>query len=239
MKEKLKDLLDLNNSFYTFCKKIGWVFLMNLLFIITSIPVITIGASATAMYTVFNKMIDEREFSFFGDYFRAFRDNFLISTAVWLPELLITAALFLNTLYVFNSMSGAFGIIMRIGTVLLLIANALIANMLFPLIARFDITIKELIPTVFQMLTEHPGTGGGKCIIYGCDLWRLPGNHPVRLVSGAIHPVPADFFRTSCIYAELSLQKAVPLLYGRGGRRSGLCPRLQPGRTGYIFRKTF
>lgn len=116
MKEKLKDLLDLNNSFYTFCKKIGWVFLMNLLFIITSIPVITIGASATAMYTVFNKMIDEREFSFFGDYFRAFRDNFLISTAVWLPELLITAALFLNTLYVFNSMSGAFGIIMRIGT---------------------------------------------------------------------------------------------------------------------------
>ena len=39
MKEKLKDLLDLNNSFYTFCKKIGWVFLMNLLFIITSIPV--------------------------------------------------------------------------------------------------------------------------------------------------------------------------------------------------------
>ena len=94
MKEKLKDLLDLNNSFYTFCKKIGWVFLMNLLFIITSIPVITIGASATAMYTVFNKMIDEREFSFFGDYFRAFRDNFLISTAVWLPELLITVALF-------------------------------------------------------------------------------------------------------------------------------------------------
>lgn len=167
MKEKLKDLLDLNNSFYTFCKKIGWVFLMNLLFIITSIPVITIGASATAMYTVFNKMIDEREFSFFGDYFRAFRDNFLISTAVWLPELLITVALFLNTLYVFNSMSGAFGIIMRIGTVLLLIANALIANMLFPLIARFDITIKELIPTVFQMLTEHPGLAAESVLFTG------------------------------------------------------------------------
>ena len=79
MKEKLKDLLDLNNSFYTFCKKIGWVFLMNLLFIITSIPVITIGASATAMYTVFNKMIDEREFSFFGDYFRVHLESLCVS----------------------------------------------------------------------------------------------------------------------------------------------------------------
>ena len=135
--------------------------------IITSIPVITIGASATAMYTVFNKMIDEREFSFFGDYFRAFRDNFLISTAVWLPELLITAALFLNTLYVFNSMSGAFGIIMRIGTVLLLIANALIANILFPLIAKFDITLKELIPTALQMLTEHPGLAAESILFTG------------------------------------------------------------------------
>lgn len=64
-------------------------------------------------------------------------------------------------------MSGAFGIIMRIGTVLLLIANALIANMLFPLIARFDITIKELIPTVFQMLTEHPGLAAESVLFTG------------------------------------------------------------------------
>lgn len=155
MIDKIKNLLDLNNSFYTFCKKIGWVFLLNFLFILTSIPVVTIGASATAMYTVLNKMIEERDFRFFGDYFRSFKENFLCSTVMWLIMAVILLVLFLDVQYVFGVMTGAFAYAMRVGTVLLLVLFCMTANAVFPLIARFDVKVKEVIPTILSMIFEH------------------------------------------------------------------------------------
>ena len=59
MKERLKDFWGLDTPFLSFMKKIGWVFLLNIMFAITSIPVVTVGASAVAMYTILNKMIAE------------------------------------------------------------------------------------------------------------------------------------------------------------------------------------
>lgn len=155
MLDNIKGLLDLENSFFTFIKKLGWVFLLNILFLITSIPIVTIGASATAMYTVLNKIIEERQFAFFGDYFRSFRDNFWQSTLMWVPVLLITMVLFINSQYVFRYMSGIFSYIMRAGTILLAVLFAMIANTIFPLIARFDLSAKEILSITVQIVFQH------------------------------------------------------------------------------------
>lgn len=157
MMDIIRNILDLNNSFYSFFKKIGWVFLLNILFLITSIPVITMGASVTAMYTVLNKIIEEREFSFFKDYFRSFGENFLQSTIMWLLMLVITGIMFLDFQYVFHEMTGGFAYIMRIGTVIVAVLFCMTANAVFPLIARFDLTIKEIIPTIVKIVFWHIG----------------------------------------------------------------------------------
>ena len=62
MSDKLQDVWGLDSPLLSFLQKIAWVFFLNIIFIITSLPVITIGASTTAMYAVYFKMIDEREF---------------------------------------------------------------------------------------------------------------------------------------------------------------------------------
>ena len=157
MIDRVKDILDLNNSFFSFFKKIGWVFLLNILFLVTSIPIVTIGASATAMYTVLAKMIEEREFSFFKDYFTSFRENFLQSTAMWLFMLVITGIIYLDFGYVFQEMTGGFAYVMRIGTIVLGVLFCMIANAVFPLVAKFDMTWKEIIPTVIQIALCHVG----------------------------------------------------------------------------------
>lgn len=157
MIDRVKDILDLNNSFFSFFKKIGWVFLLNILFLVTSIPIVTIGASATAMYTVLNKIIEEREFRFFKDYFTSFGENFLQSTAMWLLMLLITGIIYLDFGYVFQEMAGGFAYIMKIGTIIVAVLFCMIANAVFPLIAKFDLTMKEIIPTAIQISFQHVG----------------------------------------------------------------------------------
>ena len=61
MLDMVRNIFDPGNSFYEFGRKLIYVLALNIIFIITSIPIITMGASMAAMNTVFLKIINERE----------------------------------------------------------------------------------------------------------------------------------------------------------------------------------
>ncbi len=61
---------------------------LNALFIICSLPVFTIGASATALYSVLFKRIRGEEFKIGKTYFAEFKSNFKQATLFWIPYLL-------------------------------------------------------------------------------------------------------------------------------------------------------
>ena len=63
--------------------------ILNVLWVICSIPIITIGASTTALYTVMLKIVKNEEGYIARDFFKAFRENFKQSTAIWLVFLLL------------------------------------------------------------------------------------------------------------------------------------------------------
>ena len=62
---------------------------LNALFIVCSIPVFTIGASTTALYSVLFKRIRGEEVKIAKPYFREFRSNFKQATLFWIPYLLL------------------------------------------------------------------------------------------------------------------------------------------------------
>lgn len=66
--------------------------LLNLLVLLCSIPVFTIGASTTALYYTLIKLIHNED-KLFRAFFRSFRQNFLQSTLLWLLLLLIGTAI--------------------------------------------------------------------------------------------------------------------------------------------------
>lgn len=57
---------------------------LNLLWILCSLPVFTIGASTTALYYVTLKMVQDDESNITAMFFRAFRENFRQATILWL-----------------------------------------------------------------------------------------------------------------------------------------------------------
>ena len=58
--------------------------LLNLVFLLCCVPVVTIGASCTALHTVCLKYADGDEPPVLGTFFTAFRKNFVQSTLSWL-----------------------------------------------------------------------------------------------------------------------------------------------------------
>ena len=67
--------------------------ILNVLWIVCSIPVVTAGAAAAAFYTVALKMIKNEESYVFRSFFQAFKENFKQATAVTLILLAVAAVL--------------------------------------------------------------------------------------------------------------------------------------------------
>ena len=74
---------------------------LNLLFLLTSLPVFTVGAANAAMYTLTFRMVRGREEPLVKSYFRAFRANFRQGTTLWLLFLLaaVPALVYLDRFY--------------------------------------------------------------------------------------------------------------------------------------------
>ena len=64
--------------------KLSYSCWLNLLWLICSIPVFTLGAATTALYDVSLKIVRDEETSITRQFFRSFRRNFRQSTVLWL-----------------------------------------------------------------------------------------------------------------------------------------------------------
>lgn len=132
----MQTLFNPDSKFMQAMSRIGDLLLLNILFLFTCVPIFTIGAAWTAMYTVCFRFGSDRERGVLRSFFRAFKDNFKQSTVLWLIILLCGVTAGFNTC-LFYAMSGmehyAF-VLFAILFVLVLLIGAYV----FPLLSQFD-----------------------------------------------------------------------------------------------------
>lgn len=73
-----------DSKFFNFMSKLGDFVVLNLLFIITCIPVFTIGTSLCALYTVCKKRLADEESYIIRGYLAIWKENFKNATIIWL-----------------------------------------------------------------------------------------------------------------------------------------------------------
>ena len=86
--------------FLTQAAELAW---LNILWVVCSLPVITIGASSAALCTAVQNMLREKGAWNTAAFFRAFRENFKRSTLLWLI-LLAALALIGADVYIFRAL---------------------------------------------------------------------------------------------------------------------------------------
>ena len=131
-----------------FLSRITDLFILNFLFLICSIPIVTIGAAATALYSVTLKMAKNEESYIFSSFFRAFKSNFKHSTVSWLILLLAGIVIAMDYRAV-GIMGGSFQQIFSFLLFFLCIIFLFPAIYIFPYIARFENTIKNSLKNAF------------------------------------------------------------------------------------------
>ena len=124
---------------------------LNLWFVLTSLPLITIGASATAMHYVLLRIYrDELEYSITRNYFRAFRENFRQATAIWIVYIVFGAVLFADLFFITNP--GFLKILVTIVSILLVLS----LNWVFVLQSRYSNPVHATIRNAVVFSIMHP-----------------------------------------------------------------------------------
>ena len=134
----MHNLFHYENPFIQFLVRVGDLMILNLLFILCSLPVVTLGASLTALHRVTQNMLFEQEEPLLKAFFRAFRQNFRQSTLAWLVELVVIVSLVCDVLLVMAYFDGGLAKAMYILVAVLAILVVGVFSYLMPLIARYE-----------------------------------------------------------------------------------------------------
>lgn len=83
----MANIFSVDNPFFRFMSKVCDVFLLSVLWLICSLPVITAGAATAALNSVSLKMVRNEESYILRSYFKAFAKLFKNATKIWLLSL--------------------------------------------------------------------------------------------------------------------------------------------------------
>ena len=129
---------------------------LNVLWLVCSLPIFTIGASTTAMYTVMLKVVKNEEGYIVKGFFKAFKENFKKSTIIWLILLVIGGFLGAD-LYLTSSAKGSVGMALRAIFAALELLVLAVGIYAFGLTARYENSIKGTIRSVDRYINmESP-----------------------------------------------------------------------------------
>ena len=142
--------LPTDNPFFEFMGNIGDWILLNLLFILTSIPIVTIGMSLTSLYRIVLRRVRGENNYVCREYFKACREEWKKSTVLWILFLAAALLLQFDLTYVKHMWKW-----LTIALWVLVVLVSFIFSYAFPLQARFENSIKNTLINALVLSVKY------------------------------------------------------------------------------------
>lgn len=147
-------LFNLDNPFMQFLFRVSDLIILNLIFMLSCIPIVTIGASISALHSVCLKIVRGQESYMWQGFWKAFRQNFKQGTILWIISILLF--IFINMDYtILNAVDIPFFSYVKVA---LGAVSAILFSMfiyVFPIIAHFKCTIRQATKNALFMTIGH------------------------------------------------------------------------------------
>lgn len=142
--------LNPDSKFMAVLNKISDVMILNLITIVMCIPVITAGAALTAKDYMCYKLVKNEEGGILKGFFHSFKMNFKQATIIWLVMMVVIGVAGFDVIFAYGLEGEGTGIVRAI----MMAAGFFVfiaCIMIFPVLARFDNTIKGTIKSGIHM----------------------------------------------------------------------------------------
>lgn len=176
--QKMSNFFNADNKLWSGINSAIDAILLNMLWLITCIPIITIGAATTAYYYTNHKVIRNQRSGIWTEYWSSFKGNFKQATKTWLIFLVIFVLMYFDI----NICSRYLQAGQKIGAMMYLFYG-LLAIMLvwfafvFAYMARFENTMKETLKNAAAIAATNPLSSLLVLVIFAAALfasWLIP-----------------------------------------------------------------
>lgn len=149
-------LFNMENPVWKFMGKVTDMFLLTCLWLLFSLPIVTIGASTTALFYCAMRLASNREGYLREDFVRTFRENFKSATIAWL--IMSALGIFIaGDLYFYHHLGGSVGNLFFWVFLVLAVVFVFVAVYIFPLLAWTDAGLKKVVLLAFVMAFKNFG----------------------------------------------------------------------------------
>ena len=170
----MRFLFDLDSPIMQIISRFCDIVILNIVFLITCIPIFTIGAANTALYDVVFRMDTDREGKLLATYFLSFKENFRQSTALWLLMLLFGAATYVNMtrFSILGEKAWLLGYGLFILSMMVLVVEVFLFSYSFPLLSRFRNSTRRTASNALLLAIGNLPRTLVVCVI-NCFPWAL------------------------------------------------------------------
>ena len=190
----MNDIFGFEGGFTRICSKIFDLMILSILWVICSIPLITIGDASTALYYAVVKSVKEDNGYAVKEFFRSFKRNFKHALIIWLILAAMFAAAQMNAYIVMITMDDFFGMILAGGCLVISTYIALMALYAFPALSRFDMPAFWILKLSVFMSVRYFLTSIALVMVlfcFGVLVLRIPAL--IIIIPGVIAFVMSEF----------------------------------------------
>lgn len=147
-------LFNLDNPFMQFLFRVSDLIILNLIFMLSCIPIVTIGASISALHSVCLKIVRGQESYMWPGFWKAFRQNFKQGTVLWIISIVIFFVIHMDFTILNAGDHPLFGYVkVALGSVTAVLFSMFIY--VFPIISHFKCTIRQAVKNSLFMTIGH------------------------------------------------------------------------------------
>lgn len=129
----------IDSPFAQFMTKLFDMVVLNIIFLICCVPIVTIGVSCTALHTMMLKIVGGEEPYIIKGFFKAFQENFVQSTISWIILLVAGGFLYVDSMMIAQMGTGDFAMKIILG--ITSVVYIFILLYIFPIQARYKNTL--------------------------------------------------------------------------------------------------
>ena len=194
----LRSIFDMDSGFFRALSRVADLMILNIVFIVCCVPIVTIGPALTAMHYVTLKMAENEEGYIVRGFFKSFRQNLRQATIIWVI-LLLLGCLLATDLVILKNATGMVFTVMRVFIMGSFVVFLMELLYVFPTLAKFDNSVRatmknalfmailDLPRTVFMLLIVGAAVFltlyNGYTFWYGLLVWILLGFSVIAYVN--------------------------------------------------------
>lgn len=144
----LEKMFNYENPVWQFMNRVADLLILNILFLLFSVPIITIGASYTALSYTMLKIVRKEDTYVWRDFWSSFKSNFKQATAMWLIAIPFVFFLSFDLIMWFNDPT-LLPKPLKVTTVIVVFIVASIVIYAFPILSHFDNTVRNTLKNAF------------------------------------------------------------------------------------------